>query len=954
MKPKYVGGYVDQTDTLHLLYRESGVLHEATTRARWTTYFRATDVEPHRAQIERSPYVVSAMPEGDWFRVDWKSRDARKSIMVTEDERGRPIENWFRVNGVDPHEVDVHPLRRFFVDTDAEVEPAPRIAYLDIETDSRLTFTRKHEMRVLCACVVAGCDAPESDVRKGEHAMFVLDHDTDVDEARLLIDLFNWLETFDVVAAWYGDGFDFEVLRARARAHGLSINFQRWRFLDHLEVFKGLNSHIAESGEEKQSMALNTVAQAVLGEGKHDFDSSKTWQAWEAGGAERQRMFDYCRQDTELLLKIEERTGYIALFGTMCAACKLFVETYSLKSTAQMDGFMLRLGKERGFHFPSKFDEPIPDRYAGAFVLHPECKGIQHDVHVADFSSLYPSIIISWNMSPETVDHNVPVNGPIAPHLCRAPSTGISFRTDIEGMLPVALKTLIAMRKKWNDLKASLPPGTPEWVDADRWSMAYKVLANSFYGVLGSIFSRYYDRGIAESVTTSGAWLIKATIHEAKQWGGFETIYGDTDSIFVAREGDGSEIGSVGYTDFMRFVEHCNANLYPDMLKRQGCKANRISLAYEKAFKRLALVSAKKYVGVYAHYKGKPATADSKPEVKGLEYKRGDTVRLARQMQGEVIDLFVRAVESADEYDRLVERWKLRVLEAPLDIEDVVLSQSLSMPIEEYKAKTPPAHVRVASLLKERGEDVSVGVKIAYFVVDGKPDEPGGAKVAPASDWTGECDRFALWENLVYPATQRLLEASFPEYDWTRHAKVRPRKRRGKGASGEDTLALPLPAPSSLTRGSQGATPAPTPRPPARAHGGPSVLPRKPAKPTPQPPAPAEPVGGSGPAPLARTTPRLPQASQGATPAPAATRIAVTLDARDRPEDDPAPIAAVKALASVFDALPVGATPVRVTLLLDGGEVELAVERKVELRRSTIATLQKTVLGLGKVALITA
>jgi len=113
-------------------------------------------------------------------------------------------------------------------------------------------------------------------------------------------------------------------------------------------------------------------------------------------------------------------------------------------------------------------------------------------------------------------------------------------------------------------------------------------------------------------------------------------------------------------------------------------------------------------------------------------------------------------------------------------------------------------------------------------------------------------------------------------------------------------------------------------------------------------------VGGSGPAPLARTTPRLPQASQGATPAPAATRIAVTLDARDRPEDDPAPIAAVKALASVFDALPVGATPVRVTLLLDGGEVELAVERKVELRRSTIATLQKTVLGLGKVALITA
>ena len=792
---RYVGGYVDQSDRLHLLYRnDEAALCEHVIRARWSTYFSLDALgASHRDEIERSPHVVRSTPEGNWLRVDWKNRDVRRAILCIEDAKGRPLQNWFRTRGIAPHEVDVHPIRRFFVDTDSQVETNPRVVFIDIETDSRLSFVEKHKMRVLCVGVVVGCDIPEKGWRKGHKERLVLEADTDEAEAELLEALFALLDPFDVIAAWYGDGFDFEVIRARARTHKLNINFQRWRFLDHLEVFKGLNSHVAESGEEKQSMALNNVAQALLGEGKHDFDASKAWDAWEAGGAKRKELVDYCVQDTELLLKIEERTGYIALFATICGACKLFVETYSLKSTVQMDGFMLRLGKERGFHFPSRFGDPPVDKYEGAFVMHPDVTGVQHDVHVADFSSLYPSIIISWNMSPDTVDRTVPVNGPIPPNRCRAPNTGIGFRTDVEGMLPAALKTLIVMRKKWNDLKASLPPGTPDWVDADRWSMAYKVLANSFYGVLGSIFSRYYDRGIAESVTTTGAWLIKGTINEALHWvPSFETIYGDTDSIFVARDGDGSDIGSVGYQGFLDFTAHCNAKLYPEMLKRQGCVTNRISLAYEKAFKRLVLLSAKKYVGVYAHYKGKPATADSKPEVKGLEYKRGDTVRLARQMQGEVIDLFVAGCEEPTEYESIVKRWKERVLHEPFELADVVLSQSLSKPIGEYVAKTPPAHVRVASLLKERGEDVSVGVRIEYFIANAEPGRTGGAEVLPAKDWAGECDRFALWEKRVYPATQRVLDAAFPDHDWAQHLKVRPRKRRGKGASGEGTLNLPL------------------------------------------------------------------------------------------------------------------------------------------------------------------
>lgn len=749
---KYVAGYVDyRRDRIELLFRsEGGELRYKSLPASWVAYARTTALSPHLGELVRSEFVLGVTEEsGGWSKIRFASGDSRRSSVEGS------AKQWFENRSIELFEGDVSPLVRHFVDHQEDsIATDIRIIYLDIETDSRIAFSNKEEMRVVAISLVAGCDIPEQEIEKGKAWSLVLEEDSDNAEADLLEDMFEILQHFDVVSAWYGDGFDFPVLRARASARSLGVDWRRWNLLDQLELYKKLNAQVAESGAEKQSYSLNAVATALLGEGKHDFDASKTWEEWAKGGHAREVMSKYCEQDTRLLLKIEEATGYIKLFTTICAACNLFVETRSTKSMRQMDGFMFRLGEEQGHHF-SSIKMHKRDKFQGAFVLKPRSIGILHNVHVADFSSLYPSVIISFNLSPDTiVDKDADVDKALAVQ------TGVYFRQDRVGILPRALTELIALRKKFNSLKASLPPGTDEWHDADRWSTAYKVLANSFYGVIGSPMGRYYHRALASSVTAGARWLIQATISEANKKR-YRVVYGDTDSLFV----DGVDRAS-----FEQFVGWCNSDLYPSMLATRGCVRNKIKLAYEKEFATLVFVAAKKYLGSYVHYKGAMATKDSKPEIKGLEYKRGDTIKIARDMQGEIIEQLASGCIDEEVFSKIVVAYRDRIISGDIELEDVMIAQSISKPLDQYAVKT--AHLRVAEILLERGEDVSEGTKIQYYIRGPAKKGGGGMDARPASDWDGEYDHAFLWSKRVYPASYRLLVSAFPDHNWETYLEL--------------------------------------------------------------------------------------------------------------------------------------------------------------------------------------
>jgi DNA polymerase elongation subunit (family B) len=790
----FVNGYLDRRDVVLMQRTTDGRVRDVRVPAEYVAYVRPSELGPDYVRTLRR-WARVVQEEGPWQRLSFDGHQTRKTIFFDPgtDQRPNPLYSM-------PHyEADVDPIRRVFTDTGARIQ-RPRRAYLDIETDSRLPFSRKQEMRVLCWAI--------TDADRKTSAGLLREWTRDA-ERELLEEMWAALAPYDQVAAWNGgdpykdgDGFDFPVILARSEECGVKgVDPRRMLFVDQMVAFRRMNQHTAESGDEKRSMALQSIAMAVLGRGKKDFDASRTYEAWEAGGEARAAMVRYCINDVQLLPDIEAKKGHLDLFTTICEVCRLFPSTLSLNPTRQMDGFLLRLAQERGHHFQSRtYEAPAhEEQFKGAFVMQPKSldpawrsrmgmrTGIVRNVHVIDFASLYPSIILTWNMSPDTkVDG--PVNGPIPEGVCRCPTTGTCFRTDGVGILPAALLDILDQRKEWNAKKDAAEIGSPEYFEADSRQMAFKVEANSFYGVLGSMYSRYHDRAIAEGVTQNGAWLIQQTIGEVERRG-WQAIYGDTDSVFVIGPSE---------DEFRAFKDWCNKELYPRLLREQGCVSNHIKLDYEKQFDRLVMCAAKKYGATYVHRKGKRATPETKPEIKGLEYKRGDATVRASQLQERVLKMALGGEESLEAFHRVLSKERGAVLDGELTLAEIVQSKSLQKAVGRLlpdgkwqdapggyasKAKADgspsalPPHVVVARELAKRGRDVQVGTRVEYVVVDAEADEPH-RRAIPAEDYKGECDRHYVWESMVYPATQRLLAAAFPEAEahWELWGRSRPPK----------------------------------------------------------------------------------------------------------------------------------------------------------------------------------
>lgn len=812
-----VNAYWDGDRSIVVVSRDStGRRRSRRVDAEFSCFIRASEMT---AKVERdlrtSRAVVGMRQEGAHWRVRFRTRDALRKLTSPPKWPGPDGEriSYFEKYKITPLEADVHPVRRWLTENEVALQ-RPRRCYLDLETDSRVSFRNKEETRVLTWAVVSHED--------GQTWRGVLEAETDAAERSLLLGLWEVLQGFDQVCAWNGDRFDFPVLRARTREQRISVPWNAWLWLDQLELFKKLNVSSSESGEEKTSFKLGAVASALLGETKDDLDASKSWSYWEAGGESRELLARYNVRDTELLRLIELKTGYADLLQTLCEATTTLPDSRGMNGTNYVEGFLLRLARGRDIHFRTSWEFRTSEKFDGALVIDPKKLGILRDVHVADFASLYPSIIQTWNMSPETIaDQKVrgTYSGPgyvgqqwskprPAGH-CEHPTLGWCFSVERQGLLAEAVTELKRLRQEWTDRKASLPPGTPEWKDADRRASAYKIAANTFYGVIGSPFSRFFVRDVAESVAQGGVWLLRLISAEAER-SGMVVVYGDTDSVFVA---------GCTEAEFAAFVRRCNEEVIPKALAEYGCIRNEIKLAYEKQFDVVVMISAKRYAGSFVHYKGARATAESKPEIKGLEYKRGDSTRLARQLQLEVVERLLGRDFEPDWYLEEIARWKDRVVSGEIELRDLVLTKRLSQEIKDYKQKkkldgndaAQPPHVQVARVLAERGEDVGEGTRIDYVIADASSSP---IKAIPASDATNPeaVDRYYAWEVLVYPPTQRVLEVCFPAYaselktlGKARPPKVRARRnvvavagadgimrRRGRGAptvpSGQGTL----------------------------------------------------------------------------------------------------------------------------------------------------------------------
>jgi DNA polymerase elongation subunit (family B) len=332
--------------------------------------------------------------------------------------------------------------------------------------------------------------------------------------------------------------------------------------------------------------------------------------------------------------------------------------------------------------------------YEGAVVLD-AIPGVHKNVIGLDLKSLYPSIIISYNMSPETL---IKPDDPLFNKVPKVHAGGDTyFRTDKPGLIPTMLTNLFDVRKEKENLRDSYSVGTPEYEMYYRQQFAIKGIMNSFYGMLAFIDFRLYTVEIAAAVTRIGREIIQWTKKEAEKLG-FEVIYGDTDSVFIKLRKSWSkkkiiEYGAILAADI--------TESYNNFAHQYGVKEHIFKLVFEKVYKRILFVKGdkkgkgvkKRYAGLLVWLKGKLC---KKFDITGFDAIKSDSSALSRDLQKSVLEKVLTG--ASREVIRKIVQTIIRKMEAnEYEWDEIGIPMGLGKPLHLYSGNwANHAHIRGA------------------------------------------------------------------------------------------------------------------------------------------------------------------------------------------------------------------------------------------------------------------
>jgi len=522
----------------------------------------------------------------------------------------------------------------------------------------------------------------------------------------------------DVVTGW--NVVDFDLARLVERAEACGMGFDVGRSSDGAKILpKGQGRtataiipgrqvldamRVARSGPERyEDYTLETVARSVLGRGKG------TALRGAAKLAELDRMYrddldafaDYAASDASLVLEVLDATGLFALTLARARLVGIGLD----RAWTSVAAFERAYGEALHAHgaVPPPFEAGRNVSGAAGGTVLPAAAGYREGVVVLDFKSLYPSVMRTFCIDPMANERARQTSGGRSDDIV-APN-GARFARERDGVrwpLPGLVDTYFAQREEAMARKDSTG------------SYVYKILMNSFYGVLGTSSCRYARTELAGAITSFGRLVLlraKACIERD----GSTVLYGDTDSLFIAT-GLGPDAPYVAYRE--RGDALCalvNAELAA-MAEAEYGVASRLELRFDKAYARFIIPPlrmseddastaaggigvddepaatrgrAKGYAGLLR------APDGDRIDVKGMEAVRSDWTPLAREFQVRLLTLaFSGSVESelGAYLDSVLVALKAGELDARL-----VYTRSLRRSEAAYVKSTPP-HVKAARL----------------------------------------------------------------------------------------------------------------------------------------------------------------------------------------------------------------------------------------------------------------
>ena len=525
------------------------------------------------------PVLFVPSPKGDW-----KSLDGKQMAPVVQDGARRAREFIEKYKDVDGFEV--HGYERFVYQWISENYPG------------QLRFNLQ-QMKIYTIDIEVACENGFPDTEACQEEMLLITikdlssgkfitwgtREAKIDteyrvfwtEQEMLADFHKWWveNTPDVVTGWNCNLYDIPYICRRIE-RVLGEKWQKslspWDKVNMREVYiKGrknlaydilgvsildyLDLYQKFTYSNQESYRLDHIAFVELNQKKLDHSEFENFKEFYTN--DWQKFVEYNIIDVELVDRLEHKMKLLELAVTMAYDAKVnFEDVYS--QVRMWDTLIYNYLKDRKICVPPKQESKKDDKYAGAYVKEP-VPGQYEWVVSFDLNSLYPHLIMQYNISPETlVDERFP--GVSVDKLLNQEVTikgdtcvcanGAQYRKDIHGFLPEMMQKIYDERKIYKGKmlaakKQFEETGDPKLQDDisafNNIQMARKIQLNSAYGAIGNQYFRYYNLANAEAITLSGqvsirwienkmnAYLNKLLNTENKDY----VIASDTDSIYI-------------------------------------------------------------------------------------------------------------------------------------------------------------------------------------------------------------------------------------------------------------------------------------------------------------------------------------------------------------------------------------------------------------------------------------
>lgn len=625
---------------------------------------------------------------------------------------------------------------------------------------------------------------------------------------RLQIDMYNYLRRdysmtsykLDYVSGYFiGDGVksiqhsvnesgDDVTIIQTGNVMGLDvgsyINFEE--ISNSTELYKGGKKFkIIKLDVEKKTFEImgneipNMEKKVRWGLAKDDVSPQDIFRMTNEGPSERAVIAKYCIQDCNLVHHLMRKIDVLTGFVEMANICSVPISFLVFRGQGiKLTSFIAKKCREKNTLIPVLERKLGNESYDGAIVLPPKCNlYLDNPVACVDYSSLYPSSMISENLSHDSkvwtkeydlngvmvkstgernekgdfIYDNLPgyeyvdveydtyvwkknergkaiktVNGKKVCRFAQPLINGDNGSMGEKAIMPSILEELLAARSATRKLAAKQTDDFMKNV-LDKRQLGYKVTANSLYGQCGAKTSSFYEIDVAASTTATGRKLLlyaKRVVEETygnteceTSYGIVNTraehVYGDTDSVFFTFNLSNKDGTPIRGKKALEITIELAQQV--GELASSFLKAPH-SLVYEKSIMPFCLLRKKGYVGIYYETNANKGTRKSM----GIVLKRRDNAPIVKDVYGGIIDILMKE-QNTERAISFLKNYLQDLIDEKIPLEKLIITKSLN---SNYKNPQQIAHKVLADRMGQRdpGNKPSVGDRVPYVYIQ-NPDK---------------------------------------------------------------------------------------------------------------------------------------------------------------------------------------------------------------------------------------